>query len=144
MSIKGVLGCTVLALATSTAFAQEPTSLGQVKTIILRFSEAASVTDTILTEIESRLPKLGVAVTGNESVADAEMVITGSDATRWSFSMYGGGSRHQIQVGVRVLSLPSKRVLFSATSGTANDEIDDACKVTAKKIVKKLEDARED
>jgi hypothetical protein len=141
--IKRALGCIVISIAASTALAEEPTSLAQVKTIILRFGEAASATDTILTEIESRLSKLGMGVTGNETDADAEMVITGSDSTRWSFSMYGGGSRHQIQVGVRVLSLPSKHVLFSATGGAANDEIDDACKATAKKIIKKLEDARD-
>jgi hypothetical protein len=144
VTIKRTLAVTVLALAASTAFAVEPTSLSQVKTIIMRFDSSASVTGLMLMELESRLPDIGIAVTEDESLADAELVVVVAESERWSFNAYGGGSRHQLTSGVRVRSLPSKRALFSVTSEAANDELDDACAIAVKKIVKKIGSARKE
>ena len=144
MTIKRLLAATVLGVAATTGYTSEPTSLSQVKTVIVRGDSSANVTGLVLMELESRLPDIGIAVTDAESLADAELLIIVAESNRWSFSAYGGGSRHQLTTGVRVRSLPTKQLLFSETGGASNDELDDACEIAAKKIVKQLRSARKD
>jgi len=147
MNIKYVLGQMVLALVTSAAFASEPASLSQVKTIILRYptksdggnEEGQAMAAVVLTEMESRLAKTGVSLTNDDSTADAEMLIALNESSSYSFNeMTGGGTKYSVSVGVRVLALPSRRPLFAATAGNKNDELDDACTKAAKGIVKKF------
>ena len=134
----------LVAFAMSLASAQEPTSIAQVKTIIMRFEAAPNTSTMVLTELEARLPEIGIAVTADQAEADAELTITSSQSSAGSPYTGGifGGVKADVSSSVRVFSLPSHRLLFSTMRGAQEDELSKACKKTAKAVSKSLKQAR--
>lgn len=151
-NVVGILAATgavlvavaVIAFAVTPGLAGEPTTIGEVKTIILRFDPNADVTGLVLTELEARIPKTGVAVTANEAEADAELLITVMH--QQTGQPFGGGIlggiKADVSAAVRILSLPSHRILFSVTRGSMDDKLSSACEETAASIVRALKTAR--
>ena len=134
----------VIALAMPFASAQEPTSITQVKTIIMRFDAEPNTSTMVLTELEARLPKIGIAVTADPAEADAELTMTSIQSSAGSPFTGGvfGGVKADVSSTVRVFSLPSHRLLFSTMQGAQDDELSDACEKTAKSVIKSLKKAR--
>ena len=112
--------------------------------MIMRFDDATNTSTMVLTELEARLPKIGIAVTADQADADAELTMTSLQSTAGSPYTGGifGGVKADVSSTVRVFSLPSHRLLFSTMQGAQDDELSDACEKTAKSIVKSLKKAR--
>ena|SRR5712672_2185950 len=134
----------LVACACSGTHASEPVSISQVKTIILRFDPTAKATEFVLTELESRVPKIGILAITDEAKADAELISVGSQSKSGNPGVGGvfGGIKADVTVGVRILSLPSHHVRFSTTKGASDNELSDACRKTAEAIAKELKKAR--
>lgn len=134
----------VVAFAISLASAEEPTSISQVKTIIMRFDAGANTSAMVLTELEARLPLIGIAVTADQADADAELTMTSLQSSAGSPFTGGilGGVKADVSSTVRVFSLPSHRLLYSTMQGAQDDELSDACEKTAKSVIKSIKKAR--
>ena len=143
--LAAALAPAVLPAASEPSGHEEPTTMAQVKTIIVRFDSSSSVAGFVQTELESRLLKLGIAVTTNEVEADAELVLTALQRAAGQPQQGGilGGIKSDVTASARILSLPSHHVLFATTKGAMDDEFSDACRETASGIAKAIKKDRE-
>jgi hypothetical protein len=143
MSINRVLYCFAVVIASSTAFAEEPTSLAQVKTLVVRDLAATAETTICIAHLEERLTTAGFTLVAANDPADAEITvtITFSGGRRGLGGALFGSTEYDVNYLIKVLSLPSRRQLFTFT-GHQENSMESACNWMAKRTVGKIDEAK--
>ncbi len=132
MNTTRVLGCFVLAISVSTAFADEPTSMAEVKTLVIRDDAPTAKTAICISFLQDRLVASGFTIIDGGS-ADAEMTVT--------LSVEDGHDGYAVDYLIKIASLPSHRGLFSF-KGHQNNSLASACKWMASRTLDKIAEAK--
>ena len=144
MNINRVLGSVVLAITASTASADEPTSIAQVKTLVIHDVAATAESAICLADLEERLAVGGFTLVSADA-ADAEMTVAVAvmGGKRGFGGALFGSLEYDVNYLIKVLSLPSHRELLSF-KGHQENSLESACKWMAKRTLSKIEEARKE